>query len=90
MPARTPCGEMGWWAWPERRGIGVAKKRAVAREYIGKRGEAIATAALLDFCGNQEPYFDPHFLGEKCPTYDFLVELLGAGASPPYFLAQLD
>ena len=57
-------------------GIGVAKK-AVGRDYIGKRGEAIATAALLDFCGNPEPYFDPHFLGEKCPTYDFLVELLG-------------
>jgi len=48
-----------------------------------------ATAALLDFCGNPEPYFDPHFLGEKCPTYDFLVELLGAGTSPPYFLAQV-
>ncbi len=71
------------------RTIGAAKKKAVGRDYIGKRGEAIAMADLLDFCGNPEPYFDPHFLGEKCPTYDFLVELLGAGPSPPYFLAQV-
>ena len=67
----------------------MARKGAVGRDYIGKRGEAIATAALLDFCGNPEPDFDPHFLGEKCPTYDFLVELLGAGPSPPCFLAQV-
>ena len=67
----------------------MAKTKAVARDYIGKRGEAIATADLLNFCGRQEPYFDPHFLGEKCPTYDFLIELLDAGASPPYFLAQV-
>ena len=67
----------------------MAKQKAVARDYIGKRGEAIATSDLLNFCGNPEPYFDPHFLGEKCPTYDFLVELLGAGSSPPYFLAQV-
>ena len=72
-----------------RRGIRVARTKALARDYIGKRGEAIATASLLDFCGNPEPYFDPYFLGEKCPTYDFLVELLGAGASSPYFLAQV-
>ena len=72
----------------ELRGIGVARK-AAGREYIGKRGEAIATAALLDFCGNLEPYFDPHFLNEKFPTYDFLVELLGAGTSTPYFMAQI-
>ena len=67
----------------------MAKNKAGARDYIGKRGEAIATAGLLDFCGNLNPYFDPHFLGEKCPTYDFLVELLNASTSPPYFLAQV-
>jgi hypothetical protein len=43
----------------------------------------------MDFCGNPYPYFDPHFLGEKCPTYDLLVELIGAGPSAPYFLAQV-
>ena len=60
-----------------------------ARDLIGKRGEAIAVARLMEFCSNPLPYFDPHPLGEKCPTFDFLVELVGAGKSPPYFLAQV-
>ena len=45
------------------------------RDLIGKRGEAIVTARLMDFCGNPDPYFDVHPLGEKCPTFDYLVEL---------------
>jgi hypothetical protein len=60
-----------------------------AHDLLGKRGEAIVTARLMDFCGNRQSYFDPHFLGEKCPTFDFLVELVGAGDSAPYFLAQV-
>ena len=59
------------------------------RDLIGKRGEAIATARLMDFCGNRDPYFDVHPLGEKCPTFDYLVELVNAGESVPYFLAQV-
>src|SRR5438105_698962 len=59
------------------------------RDLLGKRGEAIATARLMDFCGNPEPYFDVHPLGEKCPTFDYLVELVNAGDSVPYFLAQV-
>src|ERR1700689_1767557 len=61
----------------------------VAKDLIGKRGETIACERLLDFCGNPSPYFDPHPLGEKCPTFDYLVELIGAGRSTPYFLAQV-
>jgi len=53
------------------------------RDLIGKRGEAIATARLMDFCGNPEPYFDVHPLGEKCPTFDYLVELVNVGDSVP-------
>jgi hypothetical protein len=56
-----------------------------ARDMIGKRGEAIVSAALTDFCGRALPYFDPHPLGEKCPTFDYLVELLGTGNAPAYF-----
>jgi hypothetical protein len=59
------------------------------RDRIGKRGEAIVTARLMDFCGNPDPYFDVHPLGEKCPTFDYLVELVNAGDSIPYFLAQV-
>src|SRR6516165_7704437 len=59
------------------------------RDFIGKRGEAIVIARLMDFCGNPDPYFDVHPLGEKCPTFDYLVELVNAGDSVPYFLAQV-
>src|SRR3954453_6407743 len=64
--------------------------RMATRDLIGKRGEAIATARLMDFCGNPEPYFDVHPLGEKCPTFDCLVELVNAGDSVPCFLAQVN
>ncbi len=59
------------------------------RDLTGKRGEFIASERLLDFCGNTLPYFDPHLLGEKFPTYDLLVELTGGSGSKPYFLAQV-
>jgi hypothetical protein len=59
------------------------------RDLAGKRGEFIASERLLDFCGRKIPYFDPHLLGEKFPTYDLLVELTGQHASKPYFLAQV-
>jgi hypothetical protein len=59
------------------------------RDLTGKRGELIASERLLDFCGNPLPYFDPHLLGEKFPTYDLLVELTGGTGSKPYFLAQV-
>lgn len=60
-----------------------------ARDLLGKRGEAIATALLMDLCGNSDSYFDVHPLGEKCPTFDYLVELVNAGDSVPYFLTQV-
>lgn len=60
-----------------------------ARDLIGKRGESIVMTRLLDFCGNPVPYFDPHPLGEKCPTYDYLVELVNATESAPYFFVQV-
>jgi hypothetical protein len=43
----------------------------------------------MDFCGNLDPYFDVHPLGEKCPTFDYLVELINAGDSVPHFLTQV-
>jgi hypothetical protein len=61
----------------------------MGRDHIGKRGEWVAATRLMDPCGNPDPYFDPHYLGEKCSTFDYLVELVNAGDSPPYFLAQV-
>ena len=60
-----------------------------ARDMIGKRGEAIVCTCLTNFGGRDLPYFDPHPLGEKCPTFDYLVELIGAGSVPAYFFAQV-
>jgi hypothetical protein len=59
------------------------------RDLIGKRGEAIVCACLTDFGVRNLPYFDPHPLGEKCPTFDYLVELVKAGDVPAYFLVQV-
>ena len=60
-----------------------------ARDYIGKRGENIVSEHLLDFCGRALPYFDPNPLGEKCPVFDYLVELVTKAKTPPYFLASV-
>jgi len=35
------------------------------------------------------PYFLPHYLGDKCPTFDFLVELVGTGRRTPFFVVQV-
>lgn len=59
------------------------------RDAIGKRGEALVIERLMDPCGRDLPYFDPHFLGEKCPTFDYLVQLETQSHVVPYFLAQV-
>jgi hypothetical protein len=59
-----------------------------ARDLTGQRGESIVTVRLMTKSGGKV-YFHPHPLGEKCPTFDYLVELVGTGTSPPYFLAQV-
>ena len=59
-------------------------------DYIGGRGEAIAFTRLSRICRDDSlPYFWPHYLGEKCPTFDFLVELVGAGERTPFFFVQV-
>lgn len=59
-------------------------------DFIGGRGEAIAYARLSQLCrGDDVPYFWPHYLGEKCETFDFLVELVDAGDQTPFFFVQV-
>ena len=59
-------------------------------DVIGGRGEAIAFAWLTKVCRDDDlPYFWPHFLGEKCQTFDFLVELVDAGDKTPFFFVQV-
>jgi hypothetical protein len=42
-------------------------------DFIGGRAEAIAFARLVRFCRTDPhlPYFWPHYLREKCETFDF-------------------
>jgi hypothetical protein len=57
---------------------------------MGRRGENISFVRLTEVCqANELPYFVPHFLGDKCPLFDVLVELVGAGDRTPYFVAQV-
>jgi Domain of unknown function (DUF4365) len=60
-------------------------------DFIGGRAEAIAFARLVRICRTDPdlPYFWPHYLGEKCETFDFLVELVDAGESTPFFFVQV-
>ncbi|MFL5340049.1 MAG: DUF4365 domain-containing protein [Gemmataceae bacterium] len=59
-------------------------------DFIGGRGEAIAYTRLAKICRDDDlPYVSPHFLGEKCPTFDFLVELVDAGPRTPFFFVQV-
>jgi hypothetical protein len=60
-------------------------------DFIGGRGEAIAFARLTRVCRPDAdlPYFWAHYLGEKCETFDFLVELVDAGEKTPFFFVQV-
>ncbi len=59
-------------------------------DFIGGRGEAIAFMWLSRVCREDNlPYFWPHYLGEKCQTFDFLVELVDAGEKTPFFFVQV-
>lgn len=59
-------------------------------DFIGGRGEAITFSHLSKVCREGDlPYFWPHYLGEKCQTFDFLVELVDAGEKTPFFFVQV-
>lgn len=60
-------------------------------DVIGGRGEAIAFARLARVCRSDAdlPYFWPHYLGDKCQTFDFLVELVETGEKTPFFFVQV-
>jgi hypothetical protein len=60
-----------------------------ARDDIGSRGEFIFCARIMHFCGREFPFFRPRFLGEKARTIDYLVELVNAASTVPYFFVQV-
>lgn len=59
-----------------------------AKDDIGIRGEALFVAHIMQFCGRNRPFFTPHFLGDKFPTIDYIVELNDTDR-PMHFFAQV-
>jgi hypothetical protein len=59
----------------------------VAREDIGERGEWLFRLLMTDLCGRSDPFFRPRFLGEKHPTFDFIVEVVDHPSS--FFFVQV-
>lgn len=62
--------------------------RLVSNE-LGQRGEALFYVLITKFYGRARPLFRPQFLGDKWPTVDFIVELMDAGSTTPYFFVQV-
>lgn len=54
----------------------------MAREDIGERGQWLLSLLMTDLCGRDHPFFRPRFLGDKYPTFDYLVEVVDR---PEYF-----
>jgi hypothetical protein len=51
----------------------------VAADDIGDRGQWLFCLLVTQVGpGHTEPYFRPRFLGDKFPTFDFLLELVGS------------
>lgn len=42
----------------------------------------------MAFCGRDLPYFDPHFLGDKFPVFDHIVNAVDNGDVEAFFFAQ--
>jgi hypothetical protein len=54
----------------------------VAREDIGERGQWLFCTLMTELCGREDPFFRPRFLGDKYPTFDYIVEVVD---HPRYF-----
>jgi len=59
----------------------------VAREDIGERGQWLFCCLVTELCGRDDPLFRPRFLGDKFPTFDYLVEVVDHPAN--FFFVQV-
>jgi hypothetical protein len=60
----------------------------VAADEIGDRGQWLFSLLMTQiYPGRNEPYFRARFLGDKHPTFDYLVELVGSEAY--FFFVQV-
>jgi hypothetical protein len=59
----------------------------VTKDDIGERGQWLFCRLVTELCGRDSPYFRPRFLGDKHPTFDYLVEVVDHPAY--YFFVQV-
>lgn len=59
----------------------------MSKEDIGERGQWLFCHLLTELCGRDDPYFRPRYLGDKYPTFDYIVELVDQPAY--YFFVQV-
>jgi hypothetical protein len=59
----------------------------VSKEDIGERGQWLFCHLMTELCGRDDPYFRPRYLGDKYPTFDYIVELVDRPAY--YFFVQV-
>ena len=59
------------------------------RDLLGRKGEYVFAAHVMDYCGNERPYFNAIFLGDKSESLDFLVELEGVPPGNLFFFVQV-
>ena len=62
--------------------VGLPAGEPVAREDIGERGQWLFSLLMTDLCGRDDPFFRPRFLGDKYPTFGYIVEVVD---QPSYF-----
>lgn len=67
----------------------MRRRDALTADDIGNRGQAIFYALMTDFAPPNQPIFRPHPLGDKFPTLDYHVELIGSKKRGRYFFAQI-
>jgi hypothetical protein len=64
-------------------------RNPAATNFRGSRGEAIFLVKVMDFCGHSLPYFDAHFMGDKFPVFDYIVNVVEAENISAIFFAQV-
>lgn len=52
------------------------RRDLVSNDDLGDRGQWMFSLLMTELCDRNEPYFRPRFLGDKFPTFDYLVELV--------------
>jgi hypothetical protein len=67
--------------------VGLEVGEPVAGEDIGERGQWLFSLLMTDLRGRNDPWFRPRFLGDKFPTFDYIVEVVDHPAY--YFFGQV-